>query len=575
MRVLLCYKCSEDGRSDFFERILPVGLCSLNAVLRERGHHSSLANFSRTAWGRIESVLREVQPALVGISTFTFNRHASLRLARVVKRVLPGARVVLGGPHASHLSRAILDENPAVDFIVVGEGEDTLARLVHALEAGEDPSSLRGIAGRANGGPTAGRWPEPIADLDRLPLPLEGFEAMGVDPRIQFMYLITSRGCPARCSFCNTPDFWGTRIRFRSVDHVLREMRRLREEYGLLYLSIRDDTFTVNRRRVLELCERMREERLYFLWDCQSRVNAVDEERLVAMRRAGCVHIQYGVESGSPRMLEILNKDIRPAQIVEAARATRDAGLVFSVYLITGAEGEGEKDLRATESILETTRPHDAMVSPLAVFPGTALWEDWKKRRGVGDEYWTERGREDVYVRTGDRAVEESLERIGLAVEAGAARNAYTLEDYRAQRARVGNCHALDLAEADLHRLEDRPEDAGRVLLRLLAREEDNPWGSLRLGQLRMDLGAFAEACGHFAEVVRRVPRLAEGHALHARALARLGRKQDAERSFARALALDPHHAAARRALRRPGQMEASAPLGPRSGGRQALLRSG
>lgn len=574
MRVLLGYKCSEDGGEDFFERILPVGLCSLRAVLLDRGHECSLVNWSGSGWRAVETTLRERRPDLVGISTFTFNRHASLRLAAIARRVLPRATIVLGGPHATHVHRAILAENPAVDYVVIGEGEETLSRLAECLATGGDPTSIRGLAFRRDGEPVSTGWPEPIADLDRLPIAAEGFAGEGVDPRDQLMYLITSRGCPARCTFCNTPEFWGTKIRFRSVDHVLREMRRLRDEWGLLYLSIRDDTFTVNRKRILDLCRRMEEERLYFLWDCQSRVNAVDEERLVAMRRAGCIHVQYGVESGSPRMLEVLNKDIRIDQIEDAARATRRAGLVFSVYLITGAEGEGDDDLRATEALLERVRPHDAMISPLAVFPGTAIWEAWRSRRGLGDEYWSEGSREDVYVRAGDPTAERAMARIGRTMERIAPRSAYTLADYRTQREVVGPCFAIDLAEADLHLAEGRGAEAGEVLRRLVAREPDNPWARLRLGQLLDDQRRPADATAHLKRLVELVPRFAEGHALLGGALSRVGRTSDAADSYGRALRLDPGHERASRALRRLGVVEASAKLGSRPGRRRAWVRN-
>jgi hypothetical protein len=433
---------------------------------------------------------------------------------------------------------------------------------------------VRGIAFAGAGGTRHTGWPEPIEDLDSIPIPVQGFVAHGVDPRTQLMYMITSRGCPARCTFCNTPEFWGTKIRFRSVDHVLAEMRALRASFGLMYLSIRDDTFTAHRRRVLELCERMRDERLYFLWDCQSRVNAVDEERLIAMRRAGCVHIQYGVESGSPRVLTRLAKDIGPDQIEAAARWTRRVGLVFSVYLIAGTPGEDDADVAATEALLARIRPHDVMVSPLAVFPGTALWSGMKAAGRLGEGVWAAGSREDVYVRSGDPAAEDHLRRLGAAAERAAARNAFTVRDYAAHRRRVGDCHALDLSEADLHAGEGRSGDAARILSELARREPDNPWAQLRLGQIHLAGRRFARAADHLEELTRIVPRFAEGHALLGRALGRLRRESAAATALTAALRLDPLHAAARRTLRRLGAVEASAPVGPRPSTPSALLRA-
>lgn len=573
MRVLLAYTCSEDGRADFFERILPIGLCQLHATLIERGHASRLANFSRTGRRAIEAHLRELQPELVGISTFTFNRHASLRLAALVKRTLPSARVVLGGPHATHVHRAILEAHPAVDWIVIGEGEDTLVRLVACLEAGGDPTTLRGIAGRRGGSSVVSGWPEPIADLDALPHAGRHLEGHGVDGRTQRMYLITSRGCPARCTFCNTPEFWGTRIRFRSVDHVMAELRSLRQEHGLLYVSFRDDTFTAHRPRILELCRRMQEEKLYFLWDCQSRVNAVDPERLVAMRRAGCLHVQYGVESGSPAMLERLNKDIRLEEIEAAADATRGAGLVFSVYLISGIDGESDEDVARTEAMLRRIRPHDAMVSPLAVFPGTAIWERYRDARGLDDRFWGGRSREDVYVGAAEPAAERALARIGAAVESIAADAAYTLEDYARLRAAMGAHHALDLCEADLHESLGDLGAAREILEALERREPENPWPPLRLGQIDLAARRFADAAARFERLVAVVPKSFDGWWLYGRSLGRLGRRLAAAEALETARRLDPSHPGVRRGLRRLGVVEASAPIGPRPSGAAAYLR--
>ncbi len=551
MRVLLVYRCSREGRSNVFESLLPVGLCSLAAVLRRRGHDVSLANYSEASPAEVERHLLGIRPEVVGISVFTFNRSASFDLARAVRRLLPATTVVAGGPHASHLHASILEEHPEIDYVVIGEGEETLARLLDRLAAGGDGAELPGLAGRVDGVPFSHGWPEPIEDLDRLPFPFEGFRGYGVDPRTQFMVLVTSRGCPGRCAFCSTPRFWGSRIRFRSVDHVLRELRGLREEYGLLEVSFRDDTFSVDRGRVFEMCRRMSDERLGFLWDCQSRVNAVDEERLVAMRRAGCVHIQYGVESGSPRMLERLAKGIDVAEIERAAADTRRAGIEFSVYLITGIEGEEEEDIAATEALLRRIRPHGAVVSSLAVFPGTALWENWKRRHGLDESAWRAGGRDVVYVRERDAAPRAAVERIGRLVSRQAPRNAYGLADLREQRLRIGDCHALDLAEAALLERMHRPGDARRVLERLASREPWNPWAPLRLGRLHLAAGRVREAVERFRETADAVPRLPEARSLLGDSLAALGQRGAAEDAYRWALSLDAKHAGALEGLRR------------------------
>ena len=187
--------------------------------------------------------------------------------------------------------------------------------------------------------------------MDSLPLPAASFEnAIGVDVRRQLEFIITSRGCPASCSFCSSPRFWGKTLRFRSPRAIIDEIRYIRDKYGLIYFSIRDDTFTSDRKRVVEFCRLLLQEKIYILWNCQSRVNAVDEEILCWMKRAGCECVQFGVESGSKRVLMSLGKGITPEQVKRAALATRRVGIHFSIYLITGVPGETEEDLKETTS---------------------------------------------------------------------------------------------------------------------------------------------------------------------------------------------------------------------------------
>src|SRR5262245_53523109 len=399
MRILLAYRCQYGGRNDFYTRQMPVGLGNINAVLRSAGHDARLANFSRSTWENVRRTLRRFRPRILGISLFTFNRGAVLKLARVARQVDPGIFIVAGGPHATHLAESVLSRHPSVDAVAIGEGEETLRDLARALDAGEDLRQVAGLAFR-EGGRIVRTPPRPVvSDLDQLPHPAAHYESFGVDRFAQFEFLITSRGCPARCTFCSTPEFWGTRLRYRSVDHVLDELRFLQERFGHVTVSFRDDTFTVDKKRTIELCRRILASGLHLLWDCQSRVNAIDEERLLWMRRAGCQHIQFGVESGSRSILDKLNKGIHLDQVVQACALTRKVGMDISLYLITGVQGETEEDIRATLRLIRRVRPHDGIVSPLVVYPGTALYEEAKLLKGVDDTVWERSRMEGLLVR--------------------------------------------------------------------------------------------------------------------------------------------------------------------------------
>ncbi len=160
----------------------------------------------------------------------------------------------------------------------------------------------------------------------------------------------------------------------------------------------------------------MVERRLGLLWDCQTRVNTIDEERLIWMKRAGAMTVQYGIESGSQAILDRLQKGQRLEQVDRAAAMTRRVGLTLSIYLITGVPGETAADLRATEAMVRRIRPHDGIVTPLAVFPGTDLWTEYRSGRSLDDSFWEGVGHDGIYARP-DPFTEGALMRLSNALD--------------------------------------------------------------------------------------------------------------------------------------------------------------
>ena len=554
MNIVLAYTCHDLGKMEFYSRFTPLGLGYINAVLRRAGHEARILNCSAWSWARTARFLNEERPDVFGVSVFTFNRHEAMRLAALARAAGPRCLIVAGGPHATHLAHHLLERYAQIDVIVRGEGEETMLDLVRAHGRGDLERSLPSIPGVTFRAPT-GRLIDTdgrpvITDLDMLPHPSADPATIGVDPVTQFEFIITSRGCPASCTFCSSPDFWGRGLRFRSAGNMIEEVRLLREKHGVVYVSVRDDTFTVNKRRVIDFCRGLIEQQIDLLWDCQSRVNAVDEERLAWMRRAGCTHIQYGVESGSPRMLLRLNKGITAEQVRAAAAATRRAGLGLSIYLITGIDEETDDDLESTVRLIGEIRPHDGLVSPLTIYPGTALCEEAKARFGLTDDYWVRDrreayyAREDAWTRRSIRTLVSTLRSVGRAAAYGPA-------DFERQRGVVGDCYALRLSAGEYWQ---RRGALGRAREEYLAILRDNPrslWARMRLGAIAMRQRLFSEAAGHYRAAAGVVPAFHLAHTLLGTALLRMRRREDALASFAVAHSLYPNDPVARAQVRR------------------------
>ena len=507
MKVLLAYKSHPEGAADPFTSLVPVGLLSLDALLRRLGHQVTLANFSGFGWEKVRQVLGELRPEVLGISQFTHNRVDSLRLAGLAKELNPDCFVLLGGPHATHACLELLAGHPALDAVVLGEGEETLTELLETLAAG---GALRGVAGLAyrEGGEVVHSAPRaPILDLDALPIPgaLIG-ASIGVDYRRQLEFVITSRGCPASCLFCSSPLFWGRGVRFRSPRSVVEEIRLLRDRYGLVYFSFRDDTFTADRDRVLEICRLLEGEKLRVLWNCQSRVTAVDEEMLIAMKRAGCECIQFGVESGSPVMLKALGKRITPADVERAAAAVRRVGINLSVFLITGIPGEGENDLQETVRLIGLIRPQDGQVSPLVYYPGTQLFARAVRGGAVpAGLFEAERG-EGFLVRH-DPFVERARRTILKALNKAALKGRFSRGDFARQRALLGYSMVTEMLAAEALEEEGDWEGAQALCRGMIRAEPENPWGFLLLGGLLARMGEFSGARSAYLGALELVPR--------------------------------------------------------------------
>jgi len=341
---------------------LPCGLLSLAAQARRAGHNVEVLNLFTFAWDRIAGIIKTRQADFFGLSCFTSNRRGTLYLARLIRELYPQAHIAVGGPHATALPADMLEHCSAIDTVVIGEGEETFACLLSGIEKNAVACGLPGTAYRSEGRVLLAPPRPRIDELDRL--------APACDCAADHI-IITSRGCPWDCSFCASTCIWGKKVRSFSPEYVLDMLNILVNDCGQKALAVKDETFTLNRDRVHAVCRGIMKRGLSFLWSCDTRVDSLDEELLLAMRRAGCVRISLGVESAAAPVLAGMGKGIVPDNVRAAVAAARQLGYQIRLYMIAGAPEETQATLEESIAFIRDAAPTEVIWNPYTLFPGT------------------------------------------------------------------------------------------------------------------------------------------------------------------------------------------------------------
>jgi len=354
-----------DLDADFFQ--IPYGLLTLAAEATSRGHKVRVLNLSATPYDQVAEVVARLDADVFGMSCWTANRRGVGYVAELIRSRHPAAHIVVGGPHATPFAREMLEHHPAIDTVSRGESEVTFIELLDQLERGGSTQGIAGTAFRRNGQIELGPSRKSLSSLDGLTPPQAYFATHIV---------MTSRGCPWACTFCGAETSWGRGFRAHSTAYVMTALEQALERLPVRMVQIKDDTFTTNRKRVLELCREIKKRDLRFLWSCDTRVDVLDEELLIAMRQAGCQRLSLGVESGSDRILSNIDKKITASEIREAALLAKSVGIQVRFYMMLGNRGETEQTFRETLAFLDDVRPHQYVFSCLSIYPGTRDFQD-------------------------------------------------------------------------------------------------------------------------------------------------------------------------------------------------------
>ncbi|TAN43409.1 MAG: radical SAM protein [Nitrospirae bacterium] len=385
---------SEIGKNVSSSHSPPLGIGYIGTYLRDHAG-CTVELLDPVPQGlNVDTILRKVSGSdIVGISCYTDIRFQCLDLARMVKTHKPSCLVVVGGPHVYHLDQLFLEQSDYIDIIVRGEGEETMCEIV----SDRPFPDISGITYKA-GGKIARNPDRPFfQDIEALYIDYSlmpdvtlygGDIEAPIDLKaLRTAYLIESRGCAFKCSYCAN-DHWRRTWRATSAKKIVDKMEALVSDFGIEYFRFYDDLFTLNKPRVIEFCDEIKRRGLKINFRVLIRAGT-DIEILKALKSAGCESVGFGIESGSDRVLQRIHKGITRSQILETLKACRETGLWSVASFIVSLPDETYDDFKDTLSLVGY--PDTFMVNALMLFPYTPFYNELKANGEISDDIWFDR----------------------------------------------------------------------------------------------------------------------------------------------------------------------------------------
>ena len=375
----------------------PLGIGYIASVLKQHGHRAWILEpeIYQMSQDEVIAYLKGKSADIVGITCATANFKGAQQLAKVIKERL-GIFIVIGGVHASSLPEQVISNYPQFDAVVVGEGEFTMLEICRELENGsKDFSSVKGVLFRKNGAIVKTETRPFIQDLDSLPFPARDLVDLNnyrpqvhLDRGKKSATVITSRGCPAQCTFCASFKTLGFAFRAHSPEYIVSEIEHLVNNYGVEHIIFVDDTFTVKHERVKRVCELIIEKGIKIDWYCFARVHPLSKELLVLMKKAGCFSLLFGVESSNPEILKNIKKGISTEQVKNAFKLGNELGFKTIGTFIFGLPGDTRETILNTIDFAIELKPVIASFNRLVPFPGTEIYETYYKEKFKDGKYW-------------------------------------------------------------------------------------------------------------------------------------------------------------------------------------------
>jgi anaerobic magnesium-protoporphyrin IX monomethyl ester cyclase len=362
---------------------LPLGLGYLAAVLEKNNYKVDIIDCQalKIGYDEAKEEIKTRQPDIVGITSTTLTYKSALKIVQMSKEVNPNILTIMGGPHVTFWDAEALEECPQLDVVVRREGEQTVLELVQKAEAKQSFKDILGITYRDNGQTIKTEDRPWLENLDELPFPaihLWPIEKMRSFGEVIFP-LTTSRGCVFWCNFCTAVRMFGRKYRMRSVKNVVDELEYLHKTFGAEHFTFYDDAFTVDQSRTEALCQDILDRGLKIRWNCETRVDMVTKELLAKMKAAGCTDVWFGVESGSNKVLNAMDKGISIERTQKAFKWAHEVKLMTVANVILGFPTETKESIWETVKFIEKLDPNDVGYYIATPYPGTPMYNQVKE----------------------------------------------------------------------------------------------------------------------------------------------------------------------------------------------------
>jgi anaerobic magnesium-protoporphyrin IX monomethyl ester cyclase len=375
------------------EPVLPIGLCYLCAALEKEGHDVIVRDYTGWTTFAMRKDMIKINPQIVGISCFTILRINSYNFAEFAKKILPNCKIIFGGPHASFFPEHVFELTKA-DFVICGEGEETMVELVNALESHAPKERYTHILGLIYKDPSHKIHKNPprpmIKNLDEIPFP--NYDDFDLSKQTA-MPMISSRGCPFACTFCSTNSFWGRLYRARTPKNVVDELEANLKRFNTNKVIFWDDNFTLDKKRAIEICDEIINRELKITFCADARADGVNEALAKKLKDAGCEQLIFGIESGSPIILKNINKGYS-LELAKKQLKIAKKYVAISPLIMVGNKGENNETIDETVAFIKETFPEHKPLpySPVYIFPNSPLYDEVKKVGLITDDYWKKSG---------------------------------------------------------------------------------------------------------------------------------------------------------------------------------------